>query len=1253
MDTGTLVVEVTVEGEPNFDFSKVTVTVEGTQDDGTALSRTLTNRQNNVWTEENMPPGQYLVQAASNPRGSAQARIRAGQTTPVSVPLRIGAITATQFLVHFRFDKAFVEPCMRPVLRQVADHARNHTNEKLVIVGHTDKVDVPKYNQSLSERRARAVFAFLTFGRDRTGALAEWNALRLQKSVRFPTVNDSWGTREYQHMLQDLGFYPGAVDGKHGDLTDDAVRAFRCHKGLPPGTTVDDDVWNALIEDYLGQDNLAVPPERFFANCATEILKWLGCGEEDPVKNTGAAHRPSRRVELLFVQTDRLSCQVPPPDTFNLPGTPAVNSNWCVGPGAADAHCCFVSRVVKPDTADTPQPCSTDPNGPWCREFAETGTITVEGSIQRERPDGTLELVGNQAYVLITPKGEFKRSEAASGEPVPDRTKKSSETDPGTFKYENMAPGVYTLEVIAPANKPVLVRLLEEPDREIKGNIVCKALRVPQGGGNAPKLDVVIVNAPVFREIRLRVVAHLMTPLVGATHQIRTCPDATGAPTPQHTQHSDADIRQFFDGANTIWRQARIRFELADIVREAYTHPIDDPVGRGSCEVDSNEFQFLLSRCAYPNAVNVFFFADLAGTGEAGLGVSKENGAALGVAGCAVGDRFQFTILGILQDRPLDAEQTIQVLAHELGHFLNLEHVDDTAANADRLMLPSTGLTGANRRLAPDEVSRARASRGATDDCVPLELRVSGATQIGGSLSHEFIVIQNPAGVVTVDAEIPDRLLAPEVGTLTMTGGNPGANAKQRTVSAATAGPPVDVVASYTPASGNVVTALAVIRVATFTLRVEGADPIAPGSTDFVARRDPVRAVTIVAVINPTPFCVPTNLVTWTGGDEAADPLRRTFSRNTIARTTVSATVAGRQLSVTITVIEVALTTNVPPFDARITEVLIEGVLNRDLVPGGGTFALADLIGTQTSSLFRARADLPGVSGTTFTATILSNPPSGVTLDEPPRNITLTRTSGDRFVSRPMLMIPAAISRAEINAQGLEVIRAKAGGTVRVTLSGLFVGHGAQATVRGRIMHVFAQAFQGSGVTAADVRRHIRRANRAWAQAGIEVKERQVNASVPAPAGLLELDQNVPFNGILTAEERQLLGIVRPGNPARSTVATDVNIYYLEALARALATAYESEHHPEITDPNQSGIAITLSDALSAVENDTTLSHEMGHLILVRWGAGEHQELSGSDWPAGNVMHTPASAIDLDRTQVENILLSVGSGTNPFIIFEP
>ncbi len=483
-NVGTLEVEVIVEGDPNFDFSRVTVSVEGTQEDGTSLSRTLTNRENNIWTDENMPAGEYTARAVvTDPppmAGSASATVRAGQTTRVTIRLRAGAVIATAFVVHFRFDKAFVEPCMRHVMRQVAQYASDHPDEKLVIVGHTDRVgdDEPNpgpflYNQSLSERRARSAYAYLTFGRDRTGALAEWNELRQRRPIGVKrTLHDTWGTHEYQYMLQDLGYYPGNIDGDHGPLTNDAVRTFRADKGLPSGTTVDDAVWEALIDAYLSQDSLAIPESQFLPNCDGEILKWLGCGEQDPVRNTQDAWRPNRRVELLFVRADALPCPVPQPDTFDLPSPGTVNKAWCLGPGDPDKRCCFITR-------DTEQPDK------WLVQPAEPGTVTVRGSIKFE--NGTP--AANVKYVLIAPDGEFLHKSASGtpdlgevprrdtrGRPVTPRNRTDANGEfsypPQTFAGRQTTTGVYTLEI----EEPLVARLAEDPPGAAKGNVVCKRL---------------------------------------------------------------------------------------------------------------------------------------------------------------------------------------------------------------------------------------------------------------------------------------------------------------------------------------------------------------------------------------------------------------------------------------------------------------------------------------------------------------------------------------------------------------------------------------------------------------------------------------------------------------------------------------------------------------------------------------------------------------------------------------------------------
>jgi hypothetical protein len=433
-------------------------------------AQTLKNRENNIWTEQPMALGKFTVKAVvKDPpamSGSADATVRAGQTTQVTITLRPGAIIAKAFVVHFRFDNSFVEPCMGEVLQEVAQHAGTHSDEKLVIVGHTDKTGSVSYNQSLSERRARSVFAYLTFGRAAAASEAEWNTLRQRNTGGLPQINDTWNTRQYQYILQDLGFYSGNVDGDHGPITNEAVKSYRQSKGLPAGTTVDDAVWQALIHDYLATRSLAIPESQFLPNasdgCDGGILKWLGCGEESPLPvpqpPTENPHRPYRRVELLFVVAKKLPCQVPQPDTFNLPAPGAVSPTWCLGPGDPANHCCFASRDCKKTTPDH-----------WCIEPVETETVLVRGSMKN--PDGTP--AANVKYQLIAPDGEFMDGEVVSGERRGEGIFGVTRVD-GTFAYPDKpkTAGIFTMEI----NGPFVARLSEQPGGFGNGNVICKRL---------------------------------------------------------------------------------------------------------------------------------------------------------------------------------------------------------------------------------------------------------------------------------------------------------------------------------------------------------------------------------------------------------------------------------------------------------------------------------------------------------------------------------------------------------------------------------------------------------------------------------------------------------------------------------------------------------------------------------------------------------------------------------------------------------
>jgi outer membrane protein OmpA-like peptidoglycan-associated protein len=478
VNTATLIVEVIVDGQPSFDFSKATVTVAGTQSDGTQLSRTPTNRDNNVWTEDNMPPGQYtaqaVVSASQTMSGSADAQLQAGQTTRVTIHLAPGAVIAKAFIIHYRFDSAFIEPCLREVLHEVNDYAQAHPTEKLVIIGNTDLVGTDDYNQSLSERRARGVFGFLTFSTSddlKASALQDWNELRKPHSGGLPSLRDGWGTREYQYMLQDLGYYVGNIDEQHGPNTDAAVRAFQGNKGLQVDGIVGDDTWAALIHDYLDQDDFAIPESQFIPNakngCNAGIVRWLGSGEQDPVRNTQDAWRPNRRTEVLFVQANSFPCDVAKPVTFDLPAPGAGGSSWCLGPGDPNNRSCFLTRT-------TAQPDK------WLVQPARPDTITVTGTITFD--DGTP--VPNARYNLMSPDGEFLHTDANGnadlgerpsgpqrGHPIPGQADEN-----GQFSYpDQRRVGLYIMEILA-LDSPEVARSSPETPDEAVGNVICMVL---------------------------------------------------------------------------------------------------------------------------------------------------------------------------------------------------------------------------------------------------------------------------------------------------------------------------------------------------------------------------------------------------------------------------------------------------------------------------------------------------------------------------------------------------------------------------------------------------------------------------------------------------------------------------------------------------------------------------------------------------------------------------------------------------------
>lgn len=1063
-----LIVEVRVEGHSGYDFSQVEVTVKGTQEDGTRIDRPLTNRTDNVWTEETFEPGSYTIRAtAPDPVvpntvmvKEAQAEILTGETEHVIIILIPGQRrnVATAFVIHYWFDKSFIEPCLRPVLREVAQYAASHDTEKLLIVGHTDKVGSDEYNQALSERRARGVHAYLTFKNDENAAIAEWNELRKTRTVGDTnSLNDTWGVREYQYMLQDLGFYVGPINERRAD-TEAAVRAFQRSKGLVDDGIVGDATWPALIRDYLAQDSLSVDERRFFRNardaCDGGPLLWLGCSELDPASNPPPpaipvpnAWRPYRHTEMLFAYADQIPCKIPQPVTWTIRPDGTTAPPWCLGAGNKNQPCCFLSRAAEaPDK--------------WLVQPAHPENVRVSGRITFE--DGTP--YANQRFALVAADGEFLHTNPAGladlgeipsgadrGRPIYDRT-----DDDGRFSYPEDTPvGIYILELPDLA-APQVAREASAPPHTARGNIVC----LEYAPGGTPRNMVIqpgTVNAlPVNPSITL------------ARNFVIVKKPHTNPARVQVTLHSDAA----FSGAGTLDRSGNT----------AVVRLFNAATGGTEITFDGTD--------------NVFPGTNLA----AGITLFAEAGPA------PSGSVDDYTLTLTLSPTGTTVPAGPPATASLTAVLFTL----DIALSRPAPALPPPVMSEA------DKINVGR------------HVQLQDAT-----FSHEraMLIVRQPTPAIPVTFE-----LLPQNGR-------------------------VRAFTAEVPAAGQTPVATPLV--------------LAPGSIPASGSQFFVEGVTVSTVVRDTGY-----LLRVQGVIPEVD-------------------------RVTATVYAAALTTNIPPFNTTVARVQIEGILNRELNPNAGTFARADLFGTQANSLFRIRVDIPGIAGNIINASLISNLADGTQVER--RDVTLTRTSGNRFVSLPTLAIPDPIPRNEITfaaPQDIEVIRARAGGRLRLefnTGSGIATQ---QVRVRGRVLQMCAITIQGA---APNINGNLTTANRVMAQCGIEF--RLTNLPSVNNLALLDIQRTtcpltIGGDNNRSAEEIALFAL------GRADCAVNYVVYFIRSDSRGLngCSAYP------VGQPG-----ITVSD----VASQYTFAHENGHVLHLPHNGSANNLMTGAG--TGSLPGNPAN----------------------------
>ncbi|MEM6796706.1 MAG: hypothetical protein AAF725_22225, partial [Acidobacteriota bacterium] len=314
------------------------------------------------------------------------------------------------------------------------------------------------------------------------------------------------------------------------------------------------------------------------------------------------------------------------------------------------------------------------------------------------------------------------------------------------------------------------------------------------------------------------------------------------------------------------------------------------------------------------------------------------------------------------------------------------------------------------------------------------------------------------------------------------------------------------------------------------------------------------------------------------------------------------------------------------------------------------------VLAPQRDSLFRVRADIPGVpvATATLTARVRSLDARRGLIEELEIELRRSPSTSHHFLSPPLLAIPRAIPRAEIRMRtspdpGLAVVRAAAGGRLDVRVDGdvpLGDSGRVEVSVRGRVLSLFGVAFDGSGADVARMRRDVDRAARVWAQAGIEVRRGPLQDGF-VDRGLLRLDHADDTGRALTLEQQRLVGRRAPSPPA-SAVAGDLNVYYVAEIVE-IGGPGSTTAVGGIAFPNDPAIALD-----AALSDDLALAHEIGHQVIHRWGGDEHSDQTGTTWPASNVMHPSlAGGSDLHRDQVVHILNREARGGDPYVTFDP
>jgi outer membrane protein OmpA-like peptidoglycan-associated protein len=194
--------------------------------------------------------------------------------------------------VTFQTGKSFPRPAQATSLKGLGAAVKawreKHSDAKVAVFGHADAVGKEQDNKTLSERRARAIHAFLA------KEPKTWEALYGE---------EKWGLATTQELLAHLGHPPGAIDGVDGPKTQGAVKDFQGKKGLKVDGQAGPDTREALYLAYMEACDSPASKAKEFDSI--DGNPHAGCSEFNLAQKTDGACEPNRRVTALLLKSNK------------------------------------------------------------------------------------------------------------------------------------------------------------------------------------------------------------------------------------------------------------------------------------------------------------------------------------------------------------------------------------------------------------------------------------------------------------------------------------------------------------------------------------------------------------------------------------------------------------------------------------------------------------------------------------------------------------------------------------------------------------------------------------------------------------------------------------------------------------------------------------------------------------------------------------------------------------------------------------